>query len=159
VSKLIKLRMTGTLLMHIDAITKLGQLLTANILRNAAAVQVNANAHVFTLQEMIQIDVLLSTLPVHFNTCVQSLWQKLNLVNTITAYDLRYKDDAANQRGGGGAREAEALAVDDLSVPLNITVGTGAGRPAKVMTGTDSRTGEKVNLLCTHCQGVTCSQS
>jgi hypothetical protein len=70
---------------------------------------------------MIQIAVLLSILPAHYNNCVQSLWQNLNLdyqtaVNTLTAYDLRYKDEAANQRGGG-AREAEALAVDDLSVP------------------------------------------
>ncbi len=68
--------------------------------RNAAAVLANANAHVFTLQEIMQIAVLLSTLPVHFKTCVEHLWQNPELeyqtaVKALTEFDLRYKCDHA----------------------------------------------------------------
>ncbi len=34
---------------------------------------------------------------------------------------------------------------------MSINIGSGVGHPAKIVVGIDSRSGERVNLLCTHC--------
>lgn len=141
VSKLLLLRMNGTLMAHVDAINQLGNALSANITaleeRNRVTRQAAAGGHIFTIQEIMQIAVLLSTLPAHFQTVVQSLWLMPNLnfgmaVTAITDFNNRWKGRVDQQ---GKARHAEALAATDESLLLSITIGKEAGRVPKIIQG------------------------
>jgi hypothetical protein len=92
VTKLIHMRMTGSLMTHVDAITQAGRLLTANIVamtaRNVAAVGDNAAAHVYIIQKLIQIAVLLSTAAALPAMCVDPVAQtRPDLCNSSSSPD------------------------------------------------------------------------
>jgi hypothetical protein len=156
VTKLIGQRMTGSLPSFVDSIRQSGQLLTANIValteRNRVAHA--AGTHEYTIEEIIQVAVLMSNTAAYLQPCVENLWTNPNITfeaacEGLVAFDLRWKRDKAAK---AGARVAEALAAgEDPTLPLTITLNTAPGKAAKIVTGTDNRFGEKVNLLCAHC--------
>jgi hypothetical protein len=69
------------------------------------------------------VAVVMSTLPKHFEPCIQSLWMQPNLkylmVSTaLTEYDLRHSREHGLQ-----VKQVEAMAAEDLSLPLTVDLG------------------------------------
>jgi hypothetical protein len=159
ISKLIRLRMNGTLTTHIDNIDQLGRFLSANIaalaMRNAA---LPPGQHRCTIEEIMQIAVVMSTLPKHFDPVVQNLWLVPNLDYQMVTTALKEADLRWTRDHDGHAKIAEALAAQDpsdMSLPLTVHLSKEAGKPVQLVSGIVPSTGEKISLLCTYCSGKT----